>query len=260
MRKNSTTTPQTPAQPNAPVMSQVSPVKAMPAPVPSGATTSPPMNQAKMADEKEEHRRIPHGAIGGAVGSLGGLAATLPSVFQAYRDLPVRMPDGHSELYALERGKFHKSLGRAAGATLLSAALGVGLERLARGMKPTAQGVHAGQQLSRRETDGPEPKQASFASMKDKGEQFVRGVGAGLGASAASGIFSPIDTLRRLKSPEFYRALADATSGAARSGNYSRLGSSLASVPGQAVGLGALGYGAYRGSKALANLLHDEEE
>ena len=160
MRKNSTTTPQTPAQPNAPVMSQVSPVKAMPAPVPSGATTSPPMNQAKMADEQPEESRIPRGAIGGTMGGLAALAATLPRVIAERRLLAPNVEPEYHEMYASQRGDYHKALGRAVGATLLSSALGVGMERLARGMAPTAKTVHDGQQLSRRETGAPDPKLA----------------------------------------------------------------------------------------------------
>jgi hypothetical protein len=156
MRKISTTVPTAPAQPNAPAMSAAAPVKAMPPPMPSGATTLPPMNQMKMADDQPEESRIPRGAIGGTLGGLAGLAATLPEVWRQRRyDV-----GGTDELNALARSDFRKSLGRAAGATLLSAALGVGLERLARGMAPTAKNVHDGQQLSRRETDAPEPKLA----------------------------------------------------------------------------------------------------
>lgn len=248
MRKNSTTTPQTPAQPNAPVMSQVSPVKAMPAPVPSGATTSPPMNQAKMADEQEEHRRVPHGTIGGAVGGLGGLAATLPSVFQAYRDLPVRLPDGHSDLYALERGKFHKSLGRAAGATLLSAALGLGLERLARGMTPIARKVHDVKSEPEK-TAGAREFLQKVLDAKDKYIADPLASSAGAFAEAFGvGLGRPIDSVRHLPGYMFDRRLP--------------LPSRAVNTAGALAGIGTLGYGAYRGGKALVHKLtaDDEEE
>jgi hypothetical protein len=242
MRKISTTVPTAPAQPNAPAMSAAAPVKAMPAPMPSGATTPPPMNQMKMADDQPEESRIPRGAIGGTLGGLAGLAATLPEVWRQRRyDV-----GGTDELNALARSDFRKSLGRAAGATLLSAALGVGLERLARGMRPIARQVHDVKPEAEKTADFREVIE-KVLDAKDKyvGMPLIE-AGQGFGAGFGAVFGSPINTVRVL--PDLMRDRSNP------------LHQRAAGLAGSLAGLGTLGYGAYRGGKALYNALRPAGE
>lgn len=147
MRKISTTVPTAPAQPNAPAMSAAAPVKAMPAPMPSGATTPPPMNQPqgnqaiKMADTKDGVE-LPKGAKGGIAGALIGALAAAGGVSKAHKAIPLKPPSGiPSHLYDARRQDFYNAIAKAVGTSLAGAALGVGAEHLGAHMSKVLKGI-----------------------------------------------------------------------------------------------------------------------
>lgn len=144
---------------------------------------------------------------------------------------------------------------RAAGATLLSAALDVGMERLAHAMSPTAQKIHGvndfGSEYAPEKTAGVREALQKLIDAKNKHlDSPVTGalsnLGQGLGFGMGKGLVSPFATLHGL--PSVLRS--EDISPFARAG----FGA------GALAGVGTVGYGAGRLGKSLVHKLTADDE